>query len=118
MQKEKLLNKITIALSIVTICGLLFCVVSASGSNSSGFSSVQWTPKILMPVTNSPYYHGLIQSVQSSTGTSNIGTQSGIQNSGTTATTGLTTQDLYHVGILPLTSPWLTPGMSSIKLPM
>lgn len=102
----------------IAVCCLLLFAASASGSGTSGLSSVQWTPKILKPVPYITYSSGLIQSVQSGTGTSDTRTQSVVQSGDNAGSAGSTFQDAYRVGILPLTSPWLTPGMSSAKLPL
>ena len=117
MKTTQIPIKITIALTIIAVCCLAACAVSVSGSSTTGFGSVAWTPKILTPATYPVSNSGLIQVAQARTG--NADTNGQTVSSGTTSTgsAGGSSQDAYHVGILPLTSPWLTPGISSVKLP-
>ena len=109
--------KITIALTIIVVCCLTICAVSASESSTTGFSSVVWTPKILTPVTYPVSNSDLIQAAQARTGSVALATQGVSPGTANTESTGGPSQEAYHVGILPLTSPWLTPGISPVKLP-
>jgi hypothetical protein len=117
MKTTRIQGKIIIATTILAICCLMVCAAAASVSGSSGIGSVQWTPKIVKPVPYNTYYPGLIQSVQSGSSTSSGATQTGAQSGTNAAASGSASPSSYQVGILPLTSPWLTPGMSSVKLP-
>ena len=109
--------KITIALTIIVVCCLTICAVSASESSTTGFSSVVWTPRILTPVTYPVSNSDLIQAAQARTGSVALATQGVSPGTANTESTGGPSQEAYHVGILPLTSPWLTPGISPVKLP-
>jgi hypothetical protein len=117
MKTTRIQGKIIIATTILAICCLMVCAASASVSSSSGIGSVQWTPKIVKPVPYNTDYPGLIQSVQSGSSTSSGATQTEAQSGTSAAASGSASPSAYQVGILPLTSPWLTPGMSSLKLP-
>jgi hypothetical protein len=117
MKTTRIQGKIVIAMTMLAICCLMVCAASASVSGSSGIGSVQWTPKVVKPVPYNAYYPGLIQSVQSGSSTSSGATQTSAQSGTNAAASGSASPSAYQVGILPLTSPWLTPGMSSLKLP-
>jgi len=114
MKTTRVKNTILIASTILALCCLMVCAASASGSSNTGIGTVQWTPKIIKPVSYSSYP---AQTSQSGSGTTSAETQTTVQ-SGVKASTAVSTiQSAYGVGILPLTSPWLTPGMTSVTIP-
>ncbi len=114
MKTTRIKSNIIVASTILALCCLLVCAASASGSNAQGTGTVQWTPKIIKPVS---YVSYSASTDLSGSGTSSGGTQATVQ-SGVKASSGVSTfQSAYGVGILPLTSPWLTPGMTSVTIP-
>ncbi|HTY15320.1 MAG TPA: hypothetical protein VMC42_06405 [Methanoregulaceae archaeon] len=114
MKTTRKKGKIIIASAILALCCLMVCAASASGSSSPGTGTVQWTPKIIKPVS---YVSYSTQTGLSGSGTTSGGTRTTVQ-SGVKASTAISAyQSAYGVGILPLTSPWLTPGMTPVTIP-
>jgi hypothetical protein len=114
MKITRIKSNIIIASTILALCCLMVCAAAASGSGSMGIGTVQWTPKIIKPVS---YASFSASTGLSGSGTTSGGTQTTVQ-SGVKASSAVSTyQSAYGVGILPLTSPWLTPGMTSVTIP-